>query len=124
MQNEEVIYIFDSTNVTVSQGGTNIKVNAISGTLVKNYKDSFMLQIEQGNISRAIFSMNPRLKVSRNTQGCYEEKEWFSGEYHSVYYKDVVVIQSMILSDGLFLCELMWKDDFDKMFEPITYGNE
>ena len=42
MQNEEVIYIFDSTNVTVRQGGTNIKVNAISGTLVKNYKDSFI----------------------------------------------------------------------------------
>lgn len=77
-----------------------------------------MLQVRKGERNFGdIFSLNPRLMVSYGTDGAYAEEKYFNRDYHKTYYKDVVVIQSMILADDMFMCELMWKDDFEKMFE-------
>lgn len=78
---------------------TNIKVNAVNGTIVKNFKESFFLRFEIGSsMERELFSKNPNLIKDYSSE-------------------PVVVIQSMIIGDKLMLAEVMWKKDFDLMFE-------
>lgn len=86
-------------------GDTNIKVNAVSGTMVKNFAKSFFLRFEIGSrMENKLFDKEPKLQRK-----------------HEVYDYDVdspvVVIQSMIIGEKLMLAEVMWKDDFDEMFE-------
>lgn len=85
---------------TYHAGNTTLNVNAVSGTLVKNYKDSFFYNFHlKSPVASTIFNEKRQyIRVDR--------KE-----------KDVVVIQCMILANEEFLTELMWKEDFDKMFE-------
>ena len=85
---------------TYRGGDTNIKVNAVNGTIVKNFKESFFLRFEIGSsLENRLFSKKPKLPKN------------YSDEY------PVVVIQSMIIGDKLMVAEVMWKEDFDAMFE-------
>lgn len=86
-------------------GDTNIKVNAVSGTLVKNYKDSFFLRFAIGShMEEKLFDKEPRLNRKHE-------------KYDYDVDRPVVVIQSMIIGEKLMLAEVMWKEDFDAIFE-------
>lgn len=81
---------------------TNIKVNAVSGTMVKNFAKSFFLRFQIGSgMEDCLFSKEPKLQ-----RGCVRDN-----------FVPVVVIQSMIIGDKTMLAEVMWKEDFDAMFE-------
>lgn len=88
-------------------GDTNIKVNAVSGTIVKNYRKSFFMRFKVGsNLEDKLFSANPEAFTGRY-------------EYGNAVYKPAVVIQSMIIGDGIMVAEVMWKEDFDSLFEDV-----
>lgn len=90
---------------TYRGGDTNIKVNAVSGTIVKNFAKSFFLRFSIGSsMEEKLFDKNPRLP---------RPKEGYSYDVDC----PVVVIQSMIIGDRLMIAEVMWKEDFDAMFE-------
>lgn len=105
-----------------NSNNTNIKVNAVCGTLVKNYQKSFFFKCQaDGEESRKLFSpIRPRIQVSEYYKYDTNEKEteYKCGRYvtKECYYRDIVVIQIMILADGMLLSEVMWKDEFDEMF--------
>ena len=87
-------------------GDTNIKVNAVSGTMVKNFKDSFFLSFEIGSsLEKRLFNKEPKLSYPNKDDYNYPREE------------PVVVIQTMIIGDKIMLAEVMWKKDFDAMFE-------
>lgn len=91
--------MFNSYNVSNPQA---VNINAVSGTIVKNYKDSFMLRFHmKSEMAETILDRNPRLK-----------KDMYSREY-----KQIVVLQVMLCGEQQFLAEVMWKEDFDKMYE-------
>lgn len=95
--------MFNSYNAT-----QKIDINAVSGTLVKNYRDSFFLRFGKGSVyERDIFNKNPMLsrEVKSTYDGTYYDKEC-----------PIVVIQVMILPNEYYLTEIMWKEDFDKLF--------
>lgn len=75
-----------------------LEINATSGILTKTYRDSFMVNFQyNSNMAKKLFSKEPTLaKRSRE--------------------ETVVIIQTMILSNNWLLCEVMWKEDFDKLF--------
>ena len=80
----------------------SIKINAVSGTLVKNYKDSFFLTYELGSsYVRMLHSKDP-------------EFYRVDSEYTKV---PVVVIQTMVVGENRVMSEVMYKKDFDKLFE-------
>ena len=90
--------MFNSYNVSNSQ---TLNINAVSGTMVKNYKDSFILRFTmRSNMANWMFDSNPTVKLN-------------NGKYRSV-----VVLQVMLCGEQELLAEVMWKEDFDKMFEP------
>lgn len=83
----------------VRSGDTNLKINAVAGTLVKNHpKSRFVV----ANKEDEIFNTNPCLRVAST----------INGRYYSSY-EPCVVLQAMIISDGLFLCEVILESDFN-----------
>jgi hypothetical protein len=78
-----------------------VNINAVSGTIVKNYKDSFILRFTmRSDMASRIFDSNPTVKLNNGS------------------YKSVVVLQVMLCGEQELIAEVMWKEDFDKMFEP------
>jgi hypothetical protein len=102
--------MFNNTYIKGSSNTNNIEVNSVSGTLVKNYRKSFFIKCSiDGSVAKHLFSLEPYLSCPEKTKG--------ARYMYSEYGKEVVVLQSMIISGNMLLNEVMWKDDFDKMFE-------
>ena len=93
--------MFNSYNVSNPQA---VNINAVSGTIVKNYKDSFILRFHMKSaMAETVLDRNPRLKKRDSRDDTY---------------KPIVVLQVMLCGEQELLAEVMWKEDFDKMFEP------
>ena len=76
---------------------TNVKMNAVSGTLVKTFRKSFFKRFHmKSNMADYIFNTNkPRLS--------------YDGE-------EIIVLQTMLCGEGEFLAEIMYKEDYDELF--------
>lgn len=116
-------------NSTYVRGGNttnnnNIEINSVTGTLVKNYRKSFFYKCkEDSGEARMLFDpQNPKIQVKKGTNNCFKEKEWVRGDYRYTYFKNVVVLQTMILANGMLLNEVIWQDDFDNMFTDDNEG--
>lgn len=99
--------MFNSYNVSnpVSNPQT-VNINAVSGTIVKNYKDSFILRFHmKSEMANTILDRNPRLK---------------GGNYRDSEYKPIVVLQVMLCGEQELMAEVMWKEDFDKLYDNKT----
>lgn len=101
-----------------------LKINAISGTLVKNHPKSIFVIAKADD---TIFDpTNPRCKfpkaekyIAVKTRQGYHYTPgygWDEIKYEEEAYRDVevpcVVLQSMIIGDGLFSCEIVKLSDF------------
>ena len=94
---------------------TKIQVNAVSGTLVKNYRDSFVVRFPlKSKMAETVLKERPYLEYRENPDLLYSLSDK----------RPIVVIQTMLCGDMQVLCELMWKDDFDKMFEEELVLNK
>lgn len=90
---------------TYNASDTTLNVNAISGTLVKNYKDSFFYRFNaNSSAAKHIFHSEKQFLYYDDGGGGFPKK------------REIVVIQCMILPNEEFLTEIMWKDEFLKMF--------
>lgn len=77
------------------------KINAVSGTLVKTFRKSFFKRFHmKSNMADYIFDEE---KPSLKDQRYYNSAE-------------VVVLQVMLCGDNEFLAELIYKKDYDEMF--------
>lgn len=84
----------------------SININAVSGTIVKNYRKSFILRFHMGSsMADCILSENPFIEKS----------------YSKI---PIVVLQVMLCGDGELLAEVMWKDDFDEIFKAESEGKQ
>jgi hypothetical protein len=100
-----------NTNNTYAKSisNNNLNINAITGTILKNYKDSFFLRFQlKSRIGENLLNQKPTLKTDSYP---YEDK-------------DAVVIQMMMCGDMDVIAELMWKEDFDKLDENGGNNNE
>lgn len=92
--------MFNSYNVSNPQ---TVNINAVSGTIVKNYKDSFILRFHMNSkMADTILDRNPRLKEH---------------DFRDSKEKPIVVLQVMLCGEKELLAEVMWKEDFDRMYE-------
>jgi len=82
------------------QNQQNIKINAVNGTIVKNYKGSFFKRFHlKSPLADKILTHKPEYQINGYVS------------------KPVVVLQMMVCGDMEVVAELMFKDDFDKLFE-------
>ena len=76
---------------------TNIKVNAVNGTLVKTFRKSFFQRFHMKS-TMADYVFN---ETKPRTSSCGDE---------------IVVLQIMLCGDNEFLAELIYKEDYDEIF--------
>ena len=98
----------------------SIHINAVGGTLVKNYKDSFFLRFHmKSDLAERLLTKEPTMcKRKEEYKNLYGE--WLTKKIM----EPVVVLQVMLCGNDEFLAEIMWKDDFDKMFEPMAESED
>lgn len=88
-------------NRYIVDNSQSIKINAISGTIIKNYKESFILRFHMKSpLADKLLDVSPELKVPNTNT-----------------HKPVVVLQVMLCGEQELLAEVMWKSDFDELFE-------
>lgn len=108
--------MFNSYNVSNPQ---TVNINAVSGTIVKNYKDSFILRFHmKSEIADILLDKNPQLVRRIVNHGEYP-RNW-----EEKVKEPVVVLQVMLCGEQELLAEVMWKEDFDKMFETLEERNK
>lgn len=91
--------MFNSYNVSNPQ---NVSINAVGGTIVKNYKKSFIMRFHMNSaVAKSVLDKIPRLDK-----------------------RPIVVLQVMICGEKELLAELMWEEDFNKLYEPQTKESE
>lgn len=94
-----------NTKHTYNAGDTTLNVNAVSGILVKNYRNSFFYKFNADSpAAEHIFNQEKQFLYCADEAGGFPKKE------------EVVIVQCMILPNNEFLAEMMWKEDFEKMF--------
>lgn len=98
--------MFDSTKISYNPS-TKIKINAVSGTLVKNYSNSFILH----------FNVNSKLGEKLL---CDDPKLWRDCHCAS---EPVVILQMMLCGEHEVLAEVIFKDDFDEAQGKIPKGD-
>lgn len=96
--------MFNTTNQFNHNSIKNsIKINAVSGTLVKNYKESFILRFHANSpMADALLDVEPHTNIKTDIG------------YKSV---PVVILQVMLTGDDCMIAEVMYKSDFDAIFE-------
>lgn len=81
--------MFNTTN-----NNTNLKINAVSGTITKTYKDSFITKFHMdSNFANGVLAIRP-----------------------TIWKTPVVVLQCMPIGDGELIAEIIFKEDFDALF--------
>ena len=73
-----------------------ISINAVTGTIVKNYKDSFFISFHlESPLANTLLRENPYIRIGNHQ-------------------KPVVVLQVMACGDMEVIAEVILKEDFDK----------
>lgn len=103
----------------------SLKINAVSGTLTKTYKDSYFSRFEKDSSTEYFYfreSKPSRIVHCRWATGSYkaEGEEKYNDKFFSL--KEIVVLQIMLCSDNNYLVEAIDKEDYDKMFENKVLG--
>ena len=116
--------MFDSYSTSnTNHNSQSIKINAVGGTLVKNYKDSFIVRVKSRTKGEDwIFDKEPKWPHHIKKKKCLE-RYGVHGDYYETYkdedvFEPVVVLQVMLCGDGVYMVELMWEKDFENMFLP------
>lgn len=84
---------------------TKINVNAVSGTLVKTFRNSYFVRFHMKS-TMAEYYFNEKQPYRIEKEG-----------YNSNIKIDIVIIQAMLCGNEEFLVEAIDKKDYDKMFE-------
>ena len=88
--------MFNTYNPTTNN---NLNINAVGGMLIKNHPKSFIVQCQFGsNIAKNLFNTS-------------------SPEF---YFKEVVILQTLLCGNDRVMCEVVFKKDWD---EFLTCGN-
>lgn len=113
-------YNYESNPVT----NNSLKINAVSGTLTKTYKDSYFVRFEKESpMEHFYFRENkPSKVIKRNNVWFGEHDEKYNGNYYQL--KEIVVLQIMLCADNNYLVEAIDKENYDKMFESMSYKVE
>ena len=100
----------------------DFKINAVSGTLQKTFRDSYFIRFEQGSPMEHFYFRDRKHSckiIDKSYNKPYNDEGW--QEYKDYWYKlkEVVVLQIMLCSENNYLVEAIDKEDYDKIFNNI-----
>lgn len=112
-------------STSISRGGNaslSLKINAVSGSLVKNHAKSFFVKVnadsEEGQTLFSNSPMWPEREFGLFNGRMRKRQEDYSGAFcmealdtRTGYWKPVQVLQALILGDNNFFCEVVYEED-------------
>ena len=106
---------YESNPVT----NNNLKINAVSGTLTKTFKDSYFIRFEKGSPMEHFYFREYRPCRILDKRDTYlntkrEDEERYAGYFYTL--REVIVLQVMLMSEDNYLVEAIDKEDYEKMF--------
>lgn len=105
--------MLDSYSSSKTNINNSIKINAVTGNILKNYQKSFFKRFKlDSQLAKELFDEDmPHLS----------RQVWNSGDDYKGYYttekRPVVITQMMMCGETDVIAEIMWQDDFNKIFE-------
>lgn len=118
---------YECNPVTNNSINNSLKINAVSGTLTKTYKESYFARFGMNSVMEHFYFREDkpsRILRSRSSSGNYREKNEEEYKYRYYELKEIIVLQIMLCSDNNYLVEAIDKEDYDKMFENKVLGDE
>lgn len=107
-----------SSNRSSSSVNNSIKINAVTGNILKNYQKSFFKRFKlDGTMATQLFDEElPHLSKFKTTynSGGYGRRDFDTTTEEK---RPVVIMQMMMCGEAEVLAEIMWQDDFDKLFQ-------
>ena len=103
----------------------SLKINAVSGTLTKTYKDSYFKRFEKDSACEHFyFRENKPSRIIKSDSNYFSNcDECYNDRYFKL--KEIVVLQVMLCSDNNYLVEAIDKKDYDELFcEEIIGGKD
>ena len=106
-------------NSSTNNNNQVLNISAVGGTLVKTYRNSFFKRFNmKSELAMQVFdSENPHILFVEERLGEYDRLTGMYDRIKNEERRPVVVIQTMLCGNNELMAELMWKEDFDKMFE-------
>lgn len=98
----------DTINRFYSKNVVSTHVNAVTGNITKTYLNSFFKRFHLAS-GYADNLLNPESHV-------YDGNMEYD-KYEDGYYRAAVVVQMVVCGDMEVLAEIIWKTDYDKLFE-------
>lgn len=97
----------------------SLKINAVSGTLTKTYKDSYFIRFQKGSPMEHFYFREDRPSRIINKRGTYqnikrEDEERYDGNFYTL--KEIIVLQVMLMNEDNYLVEAIDKENYEKMF--------
>ena len=94
----------------------SIKINAVNGNILKNYQKSFFKRFKlESKLATQLFD-EEQPHLSKFIKKYYNDVG-YGNSYTEEEKRPVVIIQMMMSGESEVLAEIMWKDDFDQIFE-------
>lgn len=102
--------MFNSSYVDRSNHNTDLKINAVNGTLVKNTADSRFITFELGSwLSDLVFDVkNPRVIINKSERYFKEYDEYHEDYYYQ--YLPITVLQVMLCGNNKVLVEIVKRE--------------
>jgi hypothetical protein len=108
-----VLNTYNSSNTYSSKN--EVKINAVTGNILKNYQKSFFKRFKlESPVASGLFDEDQPY-LSKYTKQYYSQNDYKG--YNKEEKRPVVIIQMMMCGESEVLAEIMWQDDFDKLFE-------
>lgn len=74
----------------------NIRIDAVSGTLTKTFRESYFVRFQKGSEMEYYYLTED---IAKNAKG-----------------KEIIILQIMLAFDNNYIVEVINKEDYDKMF--------
>jgi len=95
------------------ENNNSLNINAVSGTLVKTYYQSYFKRFQKGSACEHFyFRENKPSRIVDSKD--YEYTEYYRYEEYKL--KEIVVLQIMLCADNNYLVEAIDKSIFENMF--------
>lgn len=93
--------MFNTSTKIYNESFTNLKINAVGGTLIKSHPKSFFIFSNYSNSRLFNVAGKSEILIKHGINRPYDDE-----------YEEVVIIQSMLTGDNIVMCEIVKLEDY------------
>ena len=93
-------------------------INAVTGNITKTYRESFFKRFNlNDDLADALFNEREKERYISVRDENGKDHDYINNDLVMVSKKEVIIVQMVVVGDMEVLAELIYKEDYDKVFE-------